>query len=144
MRREKETGGAVRGETKAAAFLAGLACQAKREPSTGDLMALVLVDVVNLEQAAARLSERLDDAWCAWARARGRGKARARATWQTVRDDVKRAIDVSTRGAAYRFDTPHGPLFEFNALFAAAGRVGPFRGENAGEPFEGQGAKAVA
>jgi hypothetical protein len=113
-------------------FLARLAKQVREGHGRTGLVAGT-IDLVNLDEAADRLSLRVLVAWCAWDRARGRHKEPARARYRAVLRDVMRDIDVNTRGAAFRFDTPHGPLFNFDPLWEAAGQSGPHLSPNNGE-----------
>lgn len=105
-------------ESQAELFLMELARQASDGPVRG------AVDLVNLEEAAERLSWRVLDAQVASWRARGRHKRPAIARFQAVLREVMTDIEVHTRGAAFRCDTPHGPLFNFDPLWEAAGQSG--------------------
>jgi hypothetical protein len=109
----KMKGGALSAE----AFLAGLAAKAKRES---------LAVVVSLPEAGERLSWRYTRADFSL-----RYPAEAKMTPKVARAAIREVladIDRNTQGAPYRFDTPSGPVFEWDALWEAAGRSGSHEG----------------
>jgi hypothetical protein len=114
-------GGALSAET----FLASLAAQAKRDS---------IAVLVSLAEAGERLSWR-----CTRAEFSLRYPAEAKMAPKAARAAIREVladIDRNTKGASYRFDTPSGPVFEWDALFEAAGRSGGHEGgpDNPHEP----------
>jgi hypothetical protein len=117
----------VTGEALSAeGFLAGLALQA-RNGYAGTRVASPegagMVDLVNLGRP--RNAFRGGSFARMWpGLGRSRHKQAAHEGLLAVRREVMADIDTHSVGALFRFDTPHGPLSNFDPLFVAAGGSG--------------------